>query len=472
MLVTNLQLQLSSFLVWMTGLNVIRVSICMLYQRSFEKTLGSTLCIMYNMVCIVATASITLLGCRPTSALFDMATYASLEGTDQCVSMLIPSYFVGATNAIADLWLMALFVPAIWKLPRINQRERTVLLGIVSAGSLAIAAGLYRAVRFHLLLRSGDVDITWMSLDMIIATFVEINTTLACASMPCVLPLLRRVLPQFAEWLTFKRRRSYFISEPSQSSRETVGSQSVTVEARAPKLPQRLSQRFSQAITVTKVISIKEDDVEQGLNAVPTNAMDSLDGRKPSMSHTAKSLSSSLDGSSTLGGSHASSAPWSLQRTDSNQTYNTSSSASCSNDKASAFNDFNFHSDLQSSPSSSYDEPFPYPFTTTNEFVVDNSMHHSICLAKYPDDMILGSPESIVDPTAYHGSVVVTAPICSGTRLMSPIVEVEDEEEEKKEKRNSTMMRSSPFPWVERENEEKDARVMFLRELRLGLRGF
>jgi hypothetical protein len=113
-------------------------------------------------------------------------------------------------NALVDVTLMAFLIPRILRM-NMNRRQKRVLLGIVSLGSVAVLAAIARMVRIGIALGKygrGTFDPPWDTYDVTIWTSTEIYVSLVCAAAPGVKPLISIVLPRLLGTTSRSRTRS------------------------------------------------------------------------------------------------------------------------------------------------------------------------------------------------------------------------------------------------------------------------
>ncbi|KAF2710568.1 hypothetical protein K504DRAFT_265654 [Pleomassaria siparia CBS 279.74] len=185
-----------------------KLSIGLSYIRIFYHDVLGRRLVQGTMVLLVlsnvANIGEVMLACNPIQVY-----WTELRPASKCITTQIPLYVNGTINVLVDIGLIATVLPRVLKL-KLNNRQRYVLVGIVSIGWIAVAAGILRLVRVGMTLGKpgGIVDAPWDTYDISIWSSSEIYVGLVCAAAPGIKPLVSKILPKILGSTTKSRSQS------------------------------------------------------------------------------------------------------------------------------------------------------------------------------------------------------------------------------------------------------------------------
>ncbi|KAH8667984.1 hypothetical protein BGZ60DRAFT_528324 [Tricladium varicosporioides] len=190
---TGLKLNFVIQPIMLSGVTFVKVSIGFFLLRIAPNDWYRRSLIGVNTFLLVITTFfvITLfVQCKPLAAVWDL----SLRPTAKCWDPLVlrkMCYVNSSLNVATDLCFAFLPWPILWNL-RLNKRVKMVLLGVMSLGLFACAAGIVKLTILPSYGRSGDF--LYDSAGLTIWTAAELNIGVLASSIPCLKPLLKIIL--------------------------------------------------------------------------------------------------------------------------------------------------------------------------------------------------------------------------------------------------------------------------------------
>ncbi|KAF2194601.1 hypothetical protein K469DRAFT_546374, partial [Zopfia rhizophila CBS 207.26] len=174
-----------------TSVGLIKVSICLFYNRIFPfrwfliaswTVIGS---IVGWSVAIVMTAFVA---CQPLAYFWD----TTIPGGKCIPNQTAPYIAMGAIDVVIDIIMLALPLPLIWKL-HVSLADKVAIFCTFGAGISTMAISI---LRVETLVALTFKDLTYTGAYALLWTFAEpaIGISVACA--PLFRPLLRRVFPE------------------------------------------------------------------------------------------------------------------------------------------------------------------------------------------------------------------------------------------------------------------------------------
>ncbi|KAH6667773.1 hypothetical protein B0J14DRAFT_171900 [Halenospora varia] len=190
---TGLKLNFITQPVLLSGVTFVKVSIGFFLLRFAPDNWYRRCLICANTFLLLITTFfvITLfVQCRPLAAVWDFSLRPTARCWDPSVLRKM-SYTNSSLNIVTDLGFALLPWPILWNL-RINQRVKMALLGVMSLGLFACAAGIVKLSILSSYGRSGDF--LYDSTGLTIWTTTELNVGILAGSIPCLKPLLKAIL--------------------------------------------------------------------------------------------------------------------------------------------------------------------------------------------------------------------------------------------------------------------------------------
>jgi hypothetical protein len=184
----------------------------------------------------IATIFGTLFQCRPIAAAWDFAIPDA-----QCIQVR-PLYYFSTTFSLAtDVLLCVLPLPFFWKL-KVSQREKLVVSCLFGLGLFAAAASAMRLTRLASL---NDINITMKAMPALGWSVAEVIVGIVCACLPCLKPLVTRLLPgKF--FSKSGHARTTMRTDTAASDRSTVSEMYVIEGPRLAKYPSQTLANLSQ----------------------------------------------------------------------------------------------------------------------------------------------------------------------------------------------------------------------------------
>ncbi|TDZ22500.1 hypothetical protein Cob_v004690 [Colletotrichum orbiculare MAFF 240422] len=170
------------------GMNVIKVSFLFQYRRIFVSQTVQRVCLWAIIFVIVwACLQASLLGtsCLPMAAI--VPSTASF-----CLDTLPVWYFSSAMSMATDVMIFCIPLPSVFRL-KLPAKQKALLCGVFSLGFLVCVISVYRLFTLRTAVESEDPP--WDNIGAAIWSVVELNTSIICASLPTLRPLLAKWLP-------------------------------------------------------------------------------------------------------------------------------------------------------------------------------------------------------------------------------------------------------------------------------------
>ncbi|EXF75119.1 hypothetical protein CFIO01_06729 [Colletotrichum fioriniae PJ7] len=170
------------------GMNVVKVSFLLQYRRVFVSKKVQKVC-FWAMVYVVIWACIqaTLLGlsCLPIAIIVP-----STAGF--CLDTLPIWYFSSAMSLATDFMIFCIPLPSVLRL-QLPKKQKAMLFGIFCLGFFVCIISVYRMFTLRTAVSSNDPP--WENIGAAIWSAIELNTSIICASLPTIRPLLSKWLP-------------------------------------------------------------------------------------------------------------------------------------------------------------------------------------------------------------------------------------------------------------------------------------
>ncbi|KAL0941958.1 uncharacterized protein CTRU02_204721 [Colletotrichum truncatum] len=184
----QLKFLLVAVLHYNVGMNVVKVSFLFQYRRVFVSKGVQRICFGAMLFVIVwACVQATLLGlsCLPISIIVP-----STAGF--CLNTLPIWYFSSGMSMATDIMIFCIPLPSVLKL-KLPTRQKAMLFGVFSLGFFVCIISIYRMFTLRTAVYSEDPP--WENIGAAIWSAIELNTSIICASLPTLRPLLAKWLP-------------------------------------------------------------------------------------------------------------------------------------------------------------------------------------------------------------------------------------------------------------------------------------
>ncbi|KAF2475902.1 uncharacterized protein BDR25DRAFT_278650 [Lindgomyces ingoldianus] len=169
-------------------LTMIKVSILCFYLRLAVRRTFEQLC-QYTLVLVVVfqvvVTAVTIGQCVPMNKLWDFT--GAVNG--KCINTNIFYHFASVFHIVTDIWILILPYQIVTRIAR-PWHEKLSLIAIFGLGIFSIAAAITRLSFLHIFTESKDPF--YDSLPINIWSMVEVNTSIICASLPTLKPLISR----------------------------------------------------------------------------------------------------------------------------------------------------------------------------------------------------------------------------------------------------------------------------------------
>lgn len=165
------------------------MSICQTYLRIFPSEASRTF--SHGMTAFVAAYTITciflmLFQCRPIQGYWQ----DNLE--QKCVDMHANMISIGAINTVTDFLVYLWPAKYLWRI-QLPLRQRIGLVFVFTCGLVVCIAGVIRLVYLNRYFT--NIDLFWDAALTTSISIVEVNIGIVCGCLPCVKPLLTKLLP-------------------------------------------------------------------------------------------------------------------------------------------------------------------------------------------------------------------------------------------------------------------------------------
>ncbi|KAI9888036.1 MAG: hypothetical protein M1823_000157 [Watsoniomyces obsoletus] len=115
----------------------------------------------------------------------------------RCLDFAAVSTAIAALNVASDILIILLPMPLVWYFLSIPRKQKIALTAVFATGSSVCIVSMVRLKK--VLASNRTTDITWAALDPILWGVVEINVGIACACMPTLKVLVRKIFPHALE---------------------------------------------------------------------------------------------------------------------------------------------------------------------------------------------------------------------------------------------------------------------------------
>ncbi|KIW00067.1 uncharacterized protein PV09_08410 [Verruconis gallopava] len=178
-----------------------KVSVLMFYRRLVEGTVSRKFkfavwaAIAFVVAYTIAFVAITFSGCKPVKALwlrYDILGWAATHEFEcwPAARAVVAAKLAGALSVVTDFYSVFLPVALVLQI-RISRRQTIGLLIIFGIGLLVVGAGIART--YYLGRVFGEtIDRPWWTWDVFLASVIECNVAIICASAPSLKALFGR----------------------------------------------------------------------------------------------------------------------------------------------------------------------------------------------------------------------------------------------------------------------------------------
>ncbi|KAL1615510.1 hypothetical protein SLS56_011798 [Neofusicoccum ribis] len=185
-----LKWEMAASVVYAPAVACTKISILLFYRRLspgrvFAITAqGITFFLIAYSVCSIFTL---IFGCLPVRAIYDLTAPKS-----RCINRNAAILALSIVNIVINIVMLLLPLQILIPL-HIPKRQKLALTVVFLIGAFACASSIVRTVLLIPLFKSPDF--TWNVVDQYVWAFIEINTSIVCASIPPLKPLFSRYLP-------------------------------------------------------------------------------------------------------------------------------------------------------------------------------------------------------------------------------------------------------------------------------------
>ncbi|KAF4456021.1 hypothetical protein F53441_1742 [Fusarium austroafricanum] len=183
------QSSIGATLTYATSISLAKLSVLTFYLRiSPDRFVRRAVHVLRVLVCTYTLVYVCLVvfRCQPISSGWDL----TIEG--KCISKQLLVVFLVCCSVVVDAFLLLLPIRIVQPL-QIPLRQKISLAVLFATGGMIIIVSIRRATVTIPILET--VDYTWALPEQIILSFVEVNTSLLCASIPALKPFFMRYLP-------------------------------------------------------------------------------------------------------------------------------------------------------------------------------------------------------------------------------------------------------------------------------------
>ncbi|PWY85074.1 hypothetical protein BO70DRAFT_370587 [Aspergillus heteromorphus CBS 117.55] len=146
--------------------------------------------LVLNATTMVVTFFVIVLNCIPIAAVWDKASYPDAK----CLNFANIVTATASASIITDVLVLMLPTWIVYNI-RIPQRQKLMLVGVLSFGLLAVIAGIVRVILLDHFDRHPPYDYTY-SLIFCIST-IEVSIAFITACAPSLKPLVVKIIPHF-----------------------------------------------------------------------------------------------------------------------------------------------------------------------------------------------------------------------------------------------------------------------------------
>ncbi|KAL5432115.1 hypothetical protein PMIN07_003422 [Paraphaeosphaeria minitans] len=166
-----------------------KVSVCQTYLRIFPSTTSRYF--SYSMTVFVTAYTITcvvlmLTQCHP------LVGYWDEDVEIHCVDMRANMITIGAINTATDFLIYLWPTRYLWRI-QVPLKQRLGLVFVFTCGLIVCIAGVFRII--YLQRYFTNIDLLWDAALTTSLGIVEVNIGIVCGCLPCVKPLLTKLLP-------------------------------------------------------------------------------------------------------------------------------------------------------------------------------------------------------------------------------------------------------------------------------------
>ncbi|KAF2237811.1 hypothetical protein EV356DRAFT_509699 [Viridothelium virens] len=181
-------------MLWSLAVTMVKISICAFYVRVFGRKSHTYITSYVVMIVSVAWCLVAVFGlafeCGPLEAFWDHISPGTICGTTELEYAII-----NGLNALNDLIILLLPLPAIWNL-QISTQEKVQVSCIFLLGSLTCGISLARLI---MIVENQADDPAWNAPQHILAV-VEVCTGIVSACLPTMRPLAQRIFSSRASF--------------------------------------------------------------------------------------------------------------------------------------------------------------------------------------------------------------------------------------------------------------------------------
>ncbi|KAK7186798.1 hypothetical protein DPSP01_001148 [Paraphaeosphaeria sporulosa] len=181
----------ASLIVYYLSLGLTKTSILLQYRRVFATTSRTFHLAFWAVMAVVVcytiwTEMVSIFACVPVRAFWTKETGA------KCINQFATWFTNAAINILTDFALIILPIPVIRNL-NLARRQKQALIGIFAVGGLVCIVSI---MRLHSLVRiSNSADPTYDNPSPATWSSVETNIGIICSCLPCLRPLIVRLVP-------------------------------------------------------------------------------------------------------------------------------------------------------------------------------------------------------------------------------------------------------------------------------------
>ena len=180
------------------SLTLVKLSIISTYWRVFpSKTMRRTLLVLATLITAVAISTLfgTIFQCTPIAGAWNF----NLQR--KCYRVEYVLYYSTAFSAFSDILVCLLPLPFFWKLS-IPHKEKVIVSCLFGLGLFAAAASIFRITTLS---RLRNINATRAAIPTLDWSIAEVLVGIVCACLPCLKPLLNKLVP--GEFFTISLRR-------------------------------------------------------------------------------------------------------------------------------------------------------------------------------------------------------------------------------------------------------------------------
>ncbi|KAI5457673.1 hypothetical protein BGZ63DRAFT_393462 [Mariannaea sp. PMI_226] len=202
-------------IVYVTAVNVYKISLLFLYNRIFPLRsirLGSYICgglsTAWNLACIFAAT----FQCNPRAKIWEPWR----DGF--CIDLFLTQLCISIPTIMCDVAILALPIPHVWKL-QTNRTQRILITGIFLLGSYVVFTSCYR---FYVYLHYSKSDIPYTLAMPIAWNIIEVSSGIVSACLPTLGPLVRLVFTSLYP-SSMQQSHGHGYSKTTSNGLQTIG---------------------------------------------------------------------------------------------------------------------------------------------------------------------------------------------------------------------------------------------------------